>query len=235
MYERGQITQLSHRLHPLAKTVQTVPNLPIVNTLVIHMSVPLILASGSSIRAQLLRNANVVFTVQVARIDEQAIKQSLISESVSPRDIADVLADMKSRKISDKVAGAMVLGSDQILEFAGELLSKPQSQDHALEQLKMMRGKRHHLYSAAVINENGRSVWRHVGKVTLQMRDLSDAYLQGYVARNWPEISTCVGAYMLEQEGVRLFSRIDGDFFNVMGMPLLEILGYLGVRGIIEQ
>ena len=122
------------------------------------MSVPLVLASGSSIRAQLLQNAAVPFSVQVPRIDEQTIKQSLIAEQVSPRDIADVLAEMEARKISDKTPEALVLGSDQVLDFDGTLLSKPQSPGDALEQLKALRGKRHRLYSAAVICENGRPV-----------------------------------------------------------------------------
>lgn len=199
------------------------------------MIIPLILASGSSIRAQLLRNAAVPFTVQVARIDEQAIKHSLVAESASPRDIADTLAEMKARKISGKNPESLVLGSDQVLDFDGTLLSKPESADDALQQLLSMRGKRHRLFSAAVICENGQPVWRHVGRVTLYMRDLSDAYLQDYVGRNWPDIGQSVGSYQLENEGVRLFSRIEGDYFNVLGMPLLEILGYLAVRGNIEQ
>ncbi|MBL4768439.1 MAG: Maf family protein [Rhodobacteraceae bacterium] len=199
------------------------------------MLLPLVLASGSSIRGQLLQNANVAFSVQLPRVDEKTIKQSLIAEGVSPRDIADALAEMKARKISEKTPEALVLGSDQVLEFEGALLSKPQSPDEALKQLKSMRSKRHRLFSAAVICEDGRPVWRHVGRVTLQMRDSSDSYLHDYVDRNWPEIGHAVGAYMLEQEGVRLFSRIEGDYFHVLGMPLLEILGYLTVRGIIEQ
>ncbi|MFT4959870.1 MAG: septum formation protein [Paracoccaceae bacterium] len=199
------------------------------------MPIPLVLASGSAIRAQLLKNAGVAFSVQLPRIDEQSIKQSLIAEDISPRDIADALAEMKAGKISDKTPGSLVLGSDQVLDFDGTLLSKPQSPDEALAQLKSMRGKRHRLFSAAVIYEDGKPVWRHVGRVTLHMRAASDAYLQGYVERNWPEIGHAVGAYMLEQEGVRLFSRIEGDYFHVLGMPLLEILEYLTVRGIIEQ
>lgn len=199
------------------------------------MPVPLILASGSSIRAQLLRNAAVTFTVQVPCIDEQLIKKSLIKDAARPQDIADFLAEGKAHAISDKTPGALVLGSDQVLEFDGALLSKPKSRDEALEQLKSMRGKHHRLFSAAVICVDGKPVWRHVGCVTLQMRQSSDAYLKGYVERNWPEIGQAIGAYMLEQEGVRLFSRIEGDYFHVLGMPLLEILEYLTERGTIEQ
>lgn len=199
------------------------------------MPVPLVLASGSSIRAQLLQNAAVDFTVQVPNIDEQSIKQSMVSSAARPQDIADTLAEKKARAVSEKVPGALVLGSDQVLEIDGSLMSKPSSQDEALGQLKSLRGRQHRLFSAAVICENGKPVWRHVGRVTLQMRESSDSYLQGYVNRNWPEIGHAVGAYMLEQEGVRLFSRIEGDYFHVLGMPLLEILRYLTERGTIEQ
>jgi nucleoside triphosphate pyrophosphatase len=199
------------------------------------MSVPLILASGSSIRALLLRNAAVAFSVQVPTIDEQSIKRSMIKHRARPQDIADALAEAKARAISQGAQGSLVLGSDQILEFEGALLSKPKSPDEAMQQLTSMRGKQHRLFSAAVICENGKPVWRYVGCVTLQMRESSDAFLQGYIERNWPDIGHAVGAYMLEQEGVRLFSRIEGDYFHVLGMPLLEILGYLTERGTIEQ
>ncbi|MEM7088781.1 MAG: Maf family nucleotide pyrophosphatase [Pseudomonadota bacterium] len=199
------------------------------------MSVPIILASGSSIRAQLLRNAGVPFSVQVARIDEDAIKSALLAEDASPRDIADALAEMKARKISDKVPGALVLGCDQVLDFEGRLLSKPETPEDAMSQLKMMRGKRHMLLSAAVIYQDGEPVWRHVGQVRLRMRASSDAYLRSYVTRNWTSICGAVGAYKLEEEGVRLFTTIDGDYFNVLGMPLLELLNYLAVKGVIDQ
>ncbi len=199
------------------------------------MTVPIILASGSVIRAQLLENAAVPFTVQVARIDEETIKRSLLAEDASPRDIADTLAEMKARKVSDKTPGAMVLGCDQVLDFEGRLLSKPRSPDEAFAQLKQMRGKRHMLLSAAVIYQDGEPVWRHVGQVRLRMRASSDAYLRDYVDRNWDSIRHAVGAYKLEEEGVRLFAAIEGDYFNVLGMPLLELLNYLAVKGVINQ
>ena len=199
------------------------------------MSVPIVLASGSSIRAQLLRNAGVPFTVQTARVDEDMAKNALLAEGASPRDIADTLAEMKARKVSDKVPGALVLGCDQVLDFDGRLLSKPGSPEDALAQLKMMRGKRHMLLAAAVIYQDGEPIWRHVGQVRLRMRASSDAYLKSYVARNWDSIRHAVGAYKLEEEGVRLFAAIDGDYFNVLGMPLLELLNFLAVKGVIDQ
>jgi len=199
------------------------------------MSVPIILASGSSIRAQLLENAGVPFSVQVARVDEETMKRALLAEEATPRDIADALAEMKARKVSDKNSGSMVLGCDQVLDFDGQLLSKPETPEDALSQLKMMRGKRHMLLSAAVIYQDGEPIWRHVGQVRLRMRMSSDAYLRGYIDRNWDSIRHAVGAYKLEEEGVRLFATIDGDYFNVLGMPLLELLNYLAVKGVIDQ
>lgn len=192
---------------------------------------PLILASGSAIRTQLLMQACVDHRVEVARLDEEMITQSLVAENAKPRDIADTLAEMKARKVSEKNAGALVLGCDQVLEHAGNLLSKPVNPEDALTQLKAMRAGRHSLLSAAVICEDGKPIWRHVGQVRLRMRDLSDVYLTDYVARNWESIRHAVGSYKLEEEGVRLFSNIEGDYFHVLGMPLLEILNYLTLRG----
>jgi septum formation protein len=195
------------------------------------MSLPLILASGSAIRTKLLAQAGVDHVVQVPRVDEDMIKQSLIAENAPPRDIADTLAEMKARKISERNPGSLVLGCDQVLDHKGQLLSKPASPDDALAQLQSLRGDRHSLLSAAVICEDGQPIWRHVGQVRLRMRDVSDAYLNDYIARNWDSIRHAVGCYKLEEEGVRLFSNIEGDYFNVLGMPLLELLNYLTLRG----
>ncbi|APX13115.1 Maf family protein [Tateyamaria omphalii] len=198
------------------------------------MTTPIVLASGSSIRAQLLRNAGVPFDAMAPRVDEDAIKDALIAEGAPPRDVADALAEMKARKVADKVPGAMVIGCDQVLAFDGQILSKPSDPEEATDQLRAMRGERHMLLSAAVIYHEGKPIWRHVGQVRLRMRQVSDGYLNDYMARNWDDIRHSVGAYQLEAEGVRLFHSIEGDYFNVLGMPLLELLAFLTLRGVID-
>ena len=142
------------------------------------MTVPIILASGSTIRSQMLQQAAVAHSVQIARIDEETITASLLAEGAPPRDIADALAEMKASKISDKNPGALVIGCDQVLDHGGHLLHKPQSTEEALAQLMAMRGDRHTLLSAAVIYEDGKPLWRHIGQVRLRMRDASDTYLK---------------------------------------------------------
>jgi len=198
------------------------------------MTSPIILASGSRIRADLLRNAGLDFEVQTPRIDEETIKQALLAEQAPPRDIADTLAEMKARKVADKNPDAMVIGCDQVLAFQNGILSKPRDRDDARAHLSAMRGERHMLLSAAVIYHAGKPIWRHVGQVRLRMRDVSDGYLDAYIERNWDDIRTSVGAYQLEAEGVRLFHSIEGDYFHVLGMPLLELLAFLTLRGVIQ-
>ena len=199
------------------------------------MPQPLVLASTSDIRQTLLRNAGLDFDVVAARVDEETVRNSMLAEDASPRDIADALAELKATKVSAKRPDDLVIGCDQVLNLQGRLLSKPTTPEEARAQLGDMRGKRHDLLSAAVICEGGKPIWRHVGVVRMTMRSFSDVYLDGYIARNWESIRHSVGAYKLEEEGVRLFSRIEGDYFTVLGMPLLDLLSYLTLRGDIEQ
>lgn len=192
---------------------------------------PFILASGSEIRTKLLHQAAVSHDVMRPRVDEEMITQAMLAENASPRDIADALAEMKARKVSEKYPSALVLGCDQVLDHRGTLLSKAKDQTDAIKQLKSLRGDRHSLLSAAVLYQGGEPIWRHVGQVRLRMRQISDDYLNDYVDRNWNSIQHAVGCYKLEEEGVRLFSNIEGDYFHVLGMPLLELLNYLTLRG----
>lgn len=191
----------------------------------------IVLASGSQIRASLLRAAAVDVVAQPARIDEKAIRDTLAAEAASARDTADTLAEMKARKVSERRRDALVIGCDQVLEHRGEMLEKPARLDAARAQLVRLRGDRHTLLSAAVIYVDAEPVWRHVGVARMTMHRFSDAYLDAYLERNWPGIGDSVGGYKLEEEGVRLFARIEGDHFTILGLPLLEILSYLGGRG----
>jgi septum formation protein len=192
---------------------------------------PLILASTSRTRHRLLENAGLEIEVVPPRVDEGMIRDGLQEEGFGPRDIADALAEAKAARVSSKMPGAMVLGCDQVLDLDGDLLSKPATADDARAQLLAMRGQRHDLLSAAVICEDGAPIWRHVGSARLTVRPFSDDWLDGYIARNWPDISDSVGAYKLESEGVRLFSKVEGDYFTILGLPLLDLLSFLTLRG----
>lgn len=197
------------------------------------MSPSLVLASGSDIRAKMLRDAGVLFDVTVARVDEEAVRQALDAEQAPPRDVADALAEIKARKVSEKNPGALVIGADQVLAFDGQIFSKPRDMEEVKQHLRQLRGQRHVLYSAAVICEDGQPVWRFVGQVSLSMRMLSDSYIDDYAERSWDSIRHSVGGYKIEEEGVRLFTRIDGDHFTILGLPLVPVLSYLITRGIL--
>lgn len=194
----------------------------------------LLLASGSETRARMLRNAGLPVDAYKARIDEETLRRSMAAEGVAPRDMADGLAELKAMKVAARAPEALILGCDQILEFDGVALAKPETPEIAMKQILAMAQQTHALHSAAVLIEHGRPVWRHVATARLTMRSLSRKYVAEYVTRNWETIRHSVGGYQLEAEGVRLFARIDGDYFTILGLPLLPLLEHLAQRGVIE-
>lgn len=199
------------------------------------MTVEIILASGSPVRASLLRQTGIEFQTGIARVDEGMMKSSMLSEQASPRDIADKLAELKAMKVSNKNPHAFVLGCDQILLQDGKIFSKPKNPNELRAQLLQLRNSKHELFSAAVICQNAQPIWRFIGKARLTMRDFSETYLDNYIAQNWKSVENCVGGYQIEGEGLRLFQQIEGDYFSILGMPLLEIVNFLTVRGVIEK
>lgn len=199
------------------------------------MTMPIILASASDVRSQLLRNADIEHEVIAARIDEEMIKASLSSEGRTPRNIADALAEQKAKKISLKYPNSFIIGNDQVLDFQGQVCSKSPSPKCLVEFLAKLSGKDHQLYSAAVIYRDGRPVWRHIGKATLTMRKLSRDYINEYVSSEWTNIRYCVGGYKIEDKGLRLFDRIDGDYFAILGLPLFELIRFFDVNGALKK
>ena len=191
----------------------------------------LILASGSETRAKMLRDAGVDIEIQRPRVDEDEAKAAFRAEGASARDIADALAQMKAMSVARRHRGALVLGADQTLALKADQFDKPRDRAEARAQLRALAGTTHHLYSAAVIVRDGEPLWRHVGTARLTMRPFTDAFLDDYLDRAGEAVFTTVGAYQLEGLGAQLFSRVDGDYFAVLGLPLLEILGFLRARG----
>lgn len=191
----------------------------------------LVLASSSATRARMLNQAGLLFDVERPRIDETALRAGLITEGTTPRDLADLLAEAKALKVAARHPEALVIGADQILELDGEVIVKSETPAELKEQLLRLSGQRHRLYSGAVVAEGGELVWRHVGEARLHVRKISGEWLDGYLARNWESVRGSVGGYLVEGEGVRLFDRIEGDIFTVMGLPLIPLLSWLTLRG----
>ena len=192
-----------------------------------------ILASQSASRRAMLSAALVPFEAVAAGVDEDSAKAALRAEGLSARDLADALAELKALRVSQHNPQALVLGSDSIVELDdGTMLDKPVSRENAAEHLRRLSGKRHDLVSAAVIAEGGRPVWRVVDRAKMHVRTLSDAFIEQYLDAEWPAISGCVGCYRIEGPGAQLFSRIEGSQFTVLGLPLLQVLDYLRVRGV---
>jgi septum formation protein len=183
----------------------------------------------------MLRAAGVNVTPVTPAVDEEAIKVALVAAGTKARDIADALAEAKAVKISRKNPGDLVIGCDQILVTGeGQLLDKPENPETAIAHLRLLSGKVHRLISAAVICEGGAPVWRIVDTAAMTMRPLSEAFIDAYVTNHWQHIRHCVGCYRIEAEGAQLFASVSGSQFTVIGMPLLPVLDYLRLKGLLE-
>lgn len=191
----------------------------------------LVLASGSRIRATLLANARLDFTVDPATVDERAVEAPLLEAGFPPEDIAQVLAEAKALDVAGRRSQDLVIGADQVLGLCNARFTKPADMDAARSQLLDLSGKTHELHSAVVLARGGEVLWRHVSTARLTMRALSPAEIGRYLALAGDAVLSSVGCYQLENVGVRLFERIEGDYFTILGLPLLPLLGELRALG----
>jgi septum formation protein len=194
----------------------------------------LILASGSRSRRALLESAGLTLDVVPADLDERAAEEPLLRAGATPEDIALALAMAKATMVSEAHRGALVIGADQMLELEGERLNKPEDMEAARLQLLRLSGKTHALHSAVCCARNGEIVWQHAEPAYMTMRKLTPKFIGRYLAAVGPEALTSVGAYQVEGRGIQLFEKIDGDFFAILGLPLLPLLAFLRSEGVVE-
>ena len=187
----------------------------------------LILASKSKVRKEILDKNNILARVQPSSVDEEPIKQSLLNENASPEIISKNLAELKASRVSQKNFDVLVLGADSVIDLEGELISKPQSREEALNILKKLNGKKHHLVSSVCISKNGSMIWNHTDKATLTMKKFSDKELEEYLSKISDESLYAYNVYQIEGEGKNLFLKIDGDKNTIMGLPIEKIQEYL--------
>ncbi len=190
----------------------------------------IILASKSKVRKEILDNHNINCNVEVSNVDEDPIKESLLKEGASPEIISKNLAELKANKVSQKFNNTLVLGADSVIDLTGELISKPESREEALNILKKLNGKKHYLISSVCISKNGSMVWNYTDKACLMMKDLSQNELVTYLSKISDEDLYAYNVYQIEGEGRALFSNIDGDEDTIMGLPIKKIKEYLELQ-----
>jgi septum formation protein len=193
----------------------------------------LVLASASKARSLMLRNAGIKFAVQPARVDEAAIKEGMQADGAPPVDAAQALADLKAMRVSPDDVDTLVIGADQILECDGVWFGKPETLEDARNQLKALSGRTHHLHTAASVVKEGAVIWREATNVSLTMRGLTTSFITDYLEAEGDTVLQSVGAYQIEGRGAQLFAGLRGDFFSVLGLPLLPLLGFLRNHGVV--
>jgi septum formation protein len=193
-----------------------------------------VLASKSSARAKVLTGAGIAFETVVSGVDEDAVKTEMLAAGFSPRDIAEALAERKAVQVSARNPG-LVIGSDQTLELGGRLYDKVQNLSEARQRLRLLSGERHQLHSAVVVAEDGVAIWRETITAVLDMRALSDTFLDAYLDAEGEAVLGSVGCYRLEGLGAQLFSVIRGDYFAILGLPLMGLLQLLRRHEVIVE
>jgi septum formation protein len=197
--------------------------------------VRIILASGSQTRLALLTQAGLTVEAIAPSVDEQEMRAAFQAEQASAEACAEALAELKAMRISQRHPGALVIGADQMLDLNGVWFDKPADLDHARAHLQALRGKTHRLVTAAVVALNGSRIWHTIDSARLTMRPFSDAFLDDYLGRMGPSVLSSVGAYHLEGQGAQLFAKVEGDFFTILGLPLLPLLGFLRDNGALPK
>ena len=187
----------------------------------------IILASQSKVRKKILDEHNILNEVRPSNVDEDVVKSSLLKEKASPEIISKNLAELKANKISGKYSGSLVLGADSVIDLNGELISKPDNREEALEILRKLNGKKHYLISSVCISKNGSMVWNHTDKASLTMKEMSEDDLKNYLAKISDDKLYAYNVYQIEGEGRDLFSSIDGNENTIMGLPIEKIKKYL--------
>ncbi len=198
------------------------------------MTPPLILASQSPFRRMLMENAGLAFSAEAAAIDERAVEAALSERNPTPQEVAETLAVEKARDVAGRNPGALVIGSDQTLSLEGRVFHKPADMAEAKSHLLSMSGRTHELNCGVALVRDGETLWNHVSIARLTMRPLSEDFVDRHLARVGTRVLASVGAYQLEGEGMQLFERIDGDYFTILGLPLLPLLAKLRNLGAID-
>jgi len=195
---------------------------------------PLVLASKSAGRREMLENAGVAFAVDAANLDEDAVKESLRAENAPVEHVAEALAELKARRVSARHPGILVLGADSMLECEGRWFDKAETMADARDHLEALSGHEHSLVTSAVLVKDETRLWHHTAVARLTMRDLSPAFLDDYLAAIGDLACASVGCYQVEGRGLQLFSRIEGDFYAIVGLPMLAVLDQLRLQGVLR-